>query len=271
MKNFVKILSIATFLTLNQNEINAQSDKNYKNEITSNNKENNLASLKGYLNKKGFEIDSLLKDPRFEIYNGISNSFKKAPEVKIKNIEKYKEAINFERKRKKLPEFINNNLEKLLEAEKNYGIKKEIIASVIGIESEFGEINGRYNPFNAYISLYFEDYKKEFAKIQLEELLVFCKKNKLDIFELKSSYAGAISYAQFIPSSLNRWFIGKEIYHMDNNILSIANYLSYFKKKTNSLGKALYVYNQSELYVQAVFNLANDAEKELEKIEKTKK
>ncbi len=268
MKNLINLLSIASFLAFSQTEIKAQPDKNYKNEVVSNNEENNLSLLKDYLSKKGFKIDSLLKDQRFKIYHGISNNFKKAPESAIKNFEEYKKVIAYERKKEKIPKFINNNLEKLLEAEKTYEIKKEIIASVIGIESDFGEIIGRYNPFNVYVSLYLKEHKQEFAKEQLKELLIFCKKNSINIFELKSSYAGAISYGQFLPSSLNSWFIGNDLYSMDNNILSVANYLSFFKKKRGTLLNALDSYNPSELYVQAVLDLAHDAEKELEKTNK---
>ena len=268
MKNLINLLSLATFLAFPQTEIKAQPEKNYKNEIILNNEENNLALLKDYLNKKGFKIDSLLKDSRFKIYEKIVYSFKKAPESTIKGFAEYKEIIAYERKKEKISEFINNNLEKLLEAEKTYEIKKEVIASVIGIESDFGEIIGKYNPFNVYVSLYLKGHKQEFAKIQLEELLIFCKKNKFDVLEMKSSYAGAISYAQFLPSSLNKWFVGNELYNIDNNILSVANYLSYFKKKTGNLLRAVYSYNPSELYVQAVINLAKEAEKEFEKTNK---
>ena len=261
MKNLIKILSLATFLAINQSEMIAQLNKDNKKEIINSEYKNNLFLLKAHLEKKGFKIDSLLKDPRFEIYNKIGNSFKKAPEIKINNFDEYKKAIAYDQKKDKIFGFINNNLEKLLEAEKIYGIKKELIASVIGIESDFGKMIGKYNPFNVYVSLYVKDYKKEFAVEQLENLLIFCKKNNLNVFSLKSSYAGAVSYAQFIPSSLNKWFIGNDLYNMDNNILSVANYLSYFKKKTGSLEKAIYRYNPSELYTRAVISLAKEAEK----------
>lgn len=266
MKNLIKFLSLAAILTFDQPKIIAQTNKNSQTEIISNSEyKKDLLLLKDYLEKKGFKIDSLLKDSRFEIYNKIGDRFKKAPEIKINNLEQYKERIGYAYKKEKISEFINNNLEKLLEAEKTYKIDKEIIASVLGIESDFGKVIGKYNSFNVYVSLYLENYKKEFSKTQLEELLRFCKKNKLDVFNLKSSYAGAISYAQFIPSSLNRWFIGEEVYNMENNILSVANYLSYFKKRTGSLEKAIYRYNPSNLYVQAVIALSKDAKKDSEK------
>lgn len=259
-KTLIGIL-LGAGLTFNQFELNAQANSNSQTEIGLNSEyREEITLLKDYLNKKGFIIDSPLDDPRFEIYDKIGERFRKAPEVKINNFEDYKKRIGYEYKKEKINRFIEDNLEKLLEAEKKYGIPKETISSIIGIESDFGKVTGKYNPFNVYVSLYLENYKKEFSKIQLQELLKFCNKNELDIFNLKSSYAGAISYGQFIPSSLNLWFVGSDLYNMDNNIFSVANYLSYFNKKTGSLEKSVYRYNPSSLYVQAVMALSKDAE-----------
>ncbi|MDX1642614.1 MAG: lytic murein transglycosylase, partial [Balneolaceae bacterium] len=87
-------------------------------------------------------------------------------------------------------------------------------------------------------------------------------RNKLDVFELKSSYAGAMSYGQFIPYSINRWFVGDDIFDMENNIHSIANYLAHFYEITGSLEGAVFRYNPSSLYRDAVLALAEEAEKE---------
>src|SRR3989344_4707616 len=144
MKSRLFGLLFGASLILNQDEIKAQSDKNPQKEIILNSKENNFDLLKDYLEKKGFKIDSLLKDPRFEIYESISERFKKAPEIKINNLEQYKERIGYFKKKDKIQEFIGNNLEKLLEAEKNYKIEKEVIASILGIESDFGKAAGKY-------------------------------------------------------------------------------------------------------------------------------
>jgi len=67
-----------------------------------------------------------------------------------------------------------------------------------------------------------------------------------------------MSFAQFIPSSLNRWWVGKDLYYMPNNIRSVANYLAYFKNKTGSLETAVLRYNPSSLYQQAVLSLADE-------------
>ncbi len=220
-----------------------------------------ISSLINYLEEKGFQINDLLQDPRFEIYKGIRNKFIYSAEKKSQTLEEYKEALGYKYIKNNISDFINNNINQLIIAEEAYRISKYITSAIIGIESDFGKKKGDFNPFNAYVSMYADNYKKEFASTQLEELLIFCEKNEIDVLSLKSSYAGAISYAQFLPYSLNRWFIGNDLYDMDNNILSAASYLSYFKKITGSLEEAISEYNPSELFVKTVLDLAKDAEK----------
>jgi len=222
-----------------------------------------ISPLIGHLKEKGFQIDSLLRDPRFKIYD--ENKFKPPVRKKIPSLEEYKRALGYENKKTKISDFIKGNVISLESAEKIYGIDKYIISAVLGIESDFGKNLGKFNPFNSYFSMYANNYRKEFAKIQLEELLLFCEKNKIDVLDLKSSYAGAISPAQFLPSSLNNWFIGEDLYDMKNNIFSVANYLSHFKKKTGSIERSIFRYNPNKLYTRAVLDLAKDAEKNFSK------
>ncbi len=221
----------------------------------------NLNSLSAYLNNNGLEIEELLKDPRFEIYEEIGDRFRKSAERKSRGIEEYKRILGFDVKSKKISEFIDSNYDQLKKAEETYGIPKYVISAIIGIESDYGRNIGSYNPFNAYVSMYVVNYREDFAKAQLKELMEFVERKNLDVFELKSSYAGAMSYGQFIPYSINKWFVGDDIFDMNNNIMSVANYLSYFKERTGSIEKAVLRYNPSSLYTRAVLDLAEEAEK----------
>ena len=221
----------------------------------------NLNSLSAYLNNKGLQIDELLKDSRFEIYEEIGDRFRKSAERKSHGIDEYKRILGFDGKSKKITEFIDANYEQLKKAEETYGIPKYVISAIIGIESDYGKNIGSYNPFNAYVSMYVVDYREDFARAQLKELLEFVERKNVDVFELKSSYAGAMSYGQFIPYSINKWFVGDDIFDMNNNIMSVANYLAYFKERTGSIEKAVLRYNPSSLYTRAVLDLAEEAEK----------
>lgn len=223
--------------------------------------ESSLNSLSEYLNNNGLHIDDLLKDSRFEIYEEIGDRFRKSAERKSRGIDEYKRILGFDVKSQKITEFINANYDQLKKAEETYGIPKYVISAIIGIESDYGRNIGSYNPFNAYVSMYVVDYREDFARAQLKELMEFVERNGIDVFELKSSYAGAMAYGQFIPASINRWFVGDDIFDMNNNIMSVANYLAHYKKVTGSIEKAVLRYNPSSLYTRAVLDLAEEAEK----------
>lgn len=232
-----------------------------------------IEDLKIELKRKGFDINPFLNSNKFEIYNNIGNIFKTSPEskamkryrevLKTGNYEvaqnvfleeyfQYKIKLGLEGKKTKIKGFVADNLEDLVRTEKEYNIEKEMIASVIGIESNFGKNTGRYYAFNSFVSLYAKDYRKDFAITELTELLKFCKKNNRDIF-IKSSYAGAIGFGQFIPSSLNAYFMG-DVYSMKDNINSVANYLK-SNKRNGDVGM-IYSYNPSLFYVMAVMELS---------------
>lgn len=222
--------------------------------------EDKLSALVEYFQKEGFEIQSLLEDPRFKIYEHIADRFRKSAERKSHNLESYKNVLGFDTKAQQITEFIDSHSDKLTKAENTYGISKFVIAAILGIESDFGQVVGNYNPFNAYVSMYAKNYRQDFAKAQLHELLKFVQRNKIDVFELKSSYAGAMAFAQFIPYSLNKWFVGNDIFDMGNNIMSVGNYLAYFKERTGDIETAVLRYNPSSMYTRAVLDLAHTAE-----------
>ncbi len=221
-----------------------------------------VASLIEYFNSKDIDLKPFLDDPKFEIYDGIGDRFRRSAERKIGSLEDYLQVLGYENKKQRIGEFMTTHSSALQEAEKTYNIPKYVIAAIIGIESDFGQNIGSYNPLNVYVSMYSEDYRADFAKAQLEELLLFTSRNNIDVFELKSSYAGAMSYGQFIPYSINHWFVGDDIFDMENNIHSIANYLAHFHEVTGSLEGAVYRYNPSSLYRDAVLTLADAAEQE---------
>lgn len=219
-----------------------------------------IALLIEYFQSEGMDVEELFEDDRFEIYEGIGDRFRRSAERKSLNLDEYKKVLGFEDKRDRIVPFIEKHLETFEEAEAQYNISKFVIAAILGIESDFGQNIGRFNPFNTYVSMYAEDYRSDFARAQLEELILFTRRNNIDPFELKSSYAGAMSYAQFIPYSLNQWFVGDDIFDMDNNIHSIANYLAHFKEITGTMDGAVMRYNPSRLYTDAVLSLAKEAE-----------
>jgi membrane-bound lytic murein transglycosylase B len=219
-----------------------------------------LAALSTDFEKDGYNLETLMEDDRFEVYGGIGDRFKNSAERKTPTLEAYKEILGFDKKVEEGLEFLAAHYDQLEKAEEEYDIPKFLITAIIGIESKYGQILGNYNPFNVYVSMMAVDYRADFAEAQLKELLKFVNREKVDVFTLKSSYAGAMSPAQFIPYSVNKWWVGKDIGDMNNSIMSVGNYLSYFNERTGSLSTAVMRYNPSELYRDAILDLADTIE-----------
>jgi membrane-bound lytic murein transglycosylase B len=216
-----------------------------------------LHTLSQELAQSGYHIDSLFANRRFKIYDEIGDHFRNAPERTTPTLAQYKKILGFHAKVGQGVQFVHAHRKTLKKAARIYDIPGDVIAAIIGIESSYGKNYGSYNPFNVYVSMIVVNYRSDFAEAQLKQLLDFAHRNNVDIFSLKSSYAGAVSYAQFIPRSLNKWFVGDDIFSMYDNIMSVGNYLAHFKEKTGSLRTAVLRYNPSTLYRDAVLDLAD--------------
>jgi len=222
--------------------------------------EEELNTLKQNLAQQGHHINNLFNDQRFEVYGDIGNRFRNSAERTTPTLNEYKEILDFNAKMNKGVEFLHTHEEQLKKAEQEYGISRHLITAIIGIESQYGQVLGSYNPFNVYVSMIAVDYRADFANAQLKELLAFTQRKNIDVFTLKSSYAGAMSPAQFIPYSVNKWWVGDDIFDMNNSIMSVGNYLAYFKERTNSLRTTILRYNPSDLYADTILDLADAIE-----------
>ena len=103
------------------------------------------------------------------------------------------------------------------------------------------------------------------AKWAINELIHLSKiwEKGIAIDTLKGSWAGAFGLSQFLPSSYNKWAIdgngdGKiDLFNVEDAIFSVGNYLkSRDWKNPRSVRKAIYSYNHSSAYVNAVIRLA---------------
>ncbi|MFY9326874.1 MAG: lytic murein transglycosylase B [Georgfuchsia sp.] len=96
----------------------------------------------------------------------------------------------------------------LAKAEALYDIPREIIVSIIGVETIYGKYTGQFQTFSALTTLAF-DYPPRAAlfRRELEALLLLAREEKLDVRDYRGSYAGAIGLPQFLPSSLRQWAV----------------------------------------------------------------
>jgi membrane-bound lytic murein transglycosylase B len=99
-------------------------------------------------------------------------------------------------------EFWNEHKETLLRAEQTFGVPAEIILAIMGVETRYGRITGSFRVLDALATLGF-DYPRraEFFRKQLADYFRLVRQEGADPESLKGSYAGAMGYGQFIPSS----------------------------------------------------------------------
>jgi len=110
----------------------------------------------------------------------------------------------------------------------------DVVVGILGVETSFGRITGRYKVLDALVTLGF-DYppRGEFFLGELREFLLLSREEKVDPATVLGSYAGAMGAAQFISSSYRRWAVDgdgdghRDLWNSwDDVIGSIANYLS---------------------------------------------
>lgn len=109
----------------------------------------------------------------------------------------------------------------------------DVVVGILGVETSFGRITGRYKVLDALVTLGF-DYppRGEFFLGELQEFLLLSREEKVDPASALGSYAGAMGAAQFISSSYRKWAVDgdsdghRDLWHSwDDVIGSIANYL----------------------------------------------
>ena len=116
----------------------------------------------------------------------------------------------------------------------NFGVRAEILVAIIGVETFYGRIKGSYPVMNALATLAF-DYPRraKFFRNELTEFLLLVREEAGDPFAYKGSYAGAMGYGQFIPSSYRAFSVDfdddgkRDIWgNIPDAVGSVANYFA---------------------------------------------
>jgi membrane-bound lytic murein transglycosylase B len=86
------------------------------------------------------------------------------------------------------------------------GVPGELITAIIGVETSYGRLTGRYRVLDALATLAF-DYppRASYFRGELEQFLLLAHENGIDPLKATGSYAGAMGAAQFMPRSYRRF------------------------------------------------------------------
>ncbi len=131
-------------------------------------------------------------------------------------------------------EFWIEHRAELAAIEESTGVAARVIVGILGAETFFGRITGRFRVVDALATLAF-DYppRAGYFRDELEQFLLLAREQELDVKTVLGSYAGAMGSAQFMPRSFRAYAVDgdgddkKDLWGSWCDVIaSIANYLA---------------------------------------------
>ena len=98
---------------------------------------------------------------------------------------------------------IQQNAQVLQSIEQRYGVDREALVAVWGMESNFGQFQGNKSVINSLATLAYEGRRPGFAHAQLIAALQILQQGDITPEKMLGSWAGAMGQTQFIPTTYN--------------------------------------------------------------------
>lgn len=156
---------------------------------------------------------------------------RKQPEKK-KTFAQYKKLIVNDLRVKRGRQMLREHYQTLQEVENRFGVPKEIIVSLWGIETNYGSNTGGFMVVPALATMAWEGRRAEFFTKELMNALKIIDAGHISAANMKGSWAGAMGQNQFMPSSFNAYAIDgngdgkRDIWNTKKDVFaSTANYL----------------------------------------------
>ena len=146
------------------------------------------------------------------------------------------------------------NIDLINSIEKEFNIEKELLLSLMGIETNFGTYVGKMDILSSLATLSYDKRRSEFFTNELLILLNLIEKKQIDYKTLYGSWAGAFGFFQFMPSTMKNYAIDYD----ENNYIDLKNNVDAYASAANYLKKIGWKINQPCFYK---INLSNDIPK----------
>lgn len=119
------------------------------------------------------------------------------------------------------------------EMERRYGVPREIVTAIWGIESNYGGNFGSFSTIDALATLGYDGRRRDFARGELMAALRILQQGDISRERMQGSWAGAMGHTQFLPSSFERHAVDgdgdgrRDIWGSIPDVMaSTANYLA---------------------------------------------
>ncbi|MBX9913381.1 MAG: lytic murein transglycosylase [Pseudomonadaceae bacterium] len=127
---------------------------------------------------------------------------------------------------------LNEHASTLSAIEQRYGVDRQVLVAIWGMESSFGQFMGDKSVIRSLASLAYEGRRPAFAQSQLLAALEILQHGDVQTAQLLGSWAGAMGQTQFIPTTYNHYAVDfdgdgrRDIWSSPADALaSAANYL----------------------------------------------
>ncbi len=136
--------------------------------------------------------------------------------------------------------FYKENLDLINNVEKNFNIEKELLLSLMGIETNYGTYVGKMDILSSLSTLSYDKRRSQFFTNELLILLKLIDSKKIDYQTLYGSWAGAFGFFQFMPSTIKNHAIDFnrddyiDLKNSQDAYASAGNYLNNMGWKQNS-------------------------------------
>lgn len=196
--------------------------------------------------------------------------------------------------------YLKTHSNTLNQVRQRYGVDGEVVTAILLVESRLGAYIGTHPVLNTLSNMAalkdpstrdmvwdrfvkekasqpkdsFDKWaarKSEWAFGELKAYLKYVNEQNLDAFSMKGSYAGALGFAQFVPSSVLKF--GKDgnqdghvnLYQHGDAIESVANYLKQHGwhpgLNRDKAFRVLLRYNNSKYYANTILDVADRLKK----------
>ena len=123
----------------------------------------------------------------------------------------------------------------LEEIEARYGVEKEVIVAVWGVESNYGTFRGQSDVIQSLATLAYDGRRSEFFEQQLIASLKILQSGDTAPRNMTGSWAGAMGHTQFMPTSYLEYAVdftgdGKRDIWSDNPTDALASTAAYLSK-----------------------------------------